>query len=82
MVKWLIEVKDKLKVVLDEQGWDDLAVSEWLTLTHITNLLQPLTNFLSEDEFTTLSCGIPAIMDMIIHLEKVCDCVCVYSVTV
>ena len=26
MVKWLIDVKDKLKVVLEEQqGWDDLA---------------------------------------------------------
>ena len=47
MVKRLIDVKDKLKVVLEEQSWDDLAASEWRTLTHITNLLQPLAKFTS-----------------------------------
>ena len=71
MVKRLLDVKDKLKIVLEEQGWDDLAESEWRTLTHITNLLQPFakfTNLLSGDEYTTLSCVIPAIMDINIHL--------------
>ena len=41
MVTRLIDVKEKLKVVLKEQGWNDLAASEWRTLTHIANLLQP-----------------------------------------
>lgn len=77
-------MKDKLKVVLEEQSWDDLAASEWRTLTHITDLLQPFgvvqncakfTNLLNGDKFTTLSCVIPAIMDMNIHLEEVCYCV-------
>ena len=79
-VKRLLDVKDKLKIVLDKQGWDDLVASEWRTLTHITNLLQPFakfTNLLSGDEYTTLSCVIPAIMDMNIHLEEVCHCVAV-----
>ena len=84
MVKRLLDVKDKLKIVLEEQGWDDLAASEWRTLIHITNLLQPFakfTNLLSGDEYTTLSCVIPAIMDINIHLEEVghcvaCLCVC------
>jgi len=35
----LINVKDQLKIVLDEQGWDDLAASEWRTLSNITCLL-------------------------------------------
>ena len=81
MLKRLIEVKDKLKAVLEEQGWDDLAANEWRTLTHVTNLLQPFakfTNLLSADEFTTLSCVIPAITNMNIHLEEVCDCVGLY----
>ena len=65
----------QLKVVLDEQGWDDLAASEWRTLSNITCLLQPFAKFtslLSGDEYTTLSCVIPAIMDINIHLEEVC----------
>ena len=85
MVTRLIDVKEKLKVVLEEQGWDDLAASEWRTLTHIANLLQPFAKFtslLSGDEFTTLSCVVPAVMDMNIHLQEVCYCVvlhaCVY----
>ena len=75
MLERLIDVKDQLKVVLDEQGWDDLAASEWRTLSNITCLLQPFAKFtslLSGDEYTTLSCVIPAIMDINIHLEEVC----------
>ena len=75
MVKRLVDVKDHLKVVLEEQGWDDIAASEWRTLNSITNLLQPFAKFtslLSGDQFTTLSCVIPAIMDMNIHLDEVC----------
>ena len=85
MVKRLLDVKDKLKIVLEEQGWDDLAASEWRTLTHIANLLQPFatfTNLLSGDEYTTLSCVIPAIMDININLEEVCHCVACVCVCV
>ena len=72
MISRLIEVKEQLKVVLEQQGWDDLASSEWRTLINVTNLLQPFakyTTLLSGDQFTTVS---PAIMDMHIHLEEVC----------
>ena len=82
MVTRLIDVKEKLKVILEEQGWDDLAASEWRTLTHIANLLQPFAKFtslLSGDEFTTLSCVVPAVMDMNIHLQEVCYCVVLHS---
>ena len=75
MVNRMIEVKDHLKNVLNEQRWDDLAASEWRMLQHIVNLLQPFAKFtslLSADEFTTLSCVVPAIMDLNIHLEEVC----------
>jgi len=39
MLEHRIDVKDQLKCVLDEQGWDDLAASEWRTLSNITCLL-------------------------------------------
>lgn len=75
MVNRMLQVKDHLKVVLEERGWDDLAASEWRMLQRIVNLLQPFAKFttlLSGDEFTTLSCVVPAIMDLNIHLEEVC----------
>jgi len=70
MLEHLIDVKDQLKVVLD-----DIAASEWRTLSNITCLLQPFAKFtslLSGYEYTTLSCVIPAIMDINIHFEEVC----------
>ena len=57
VAKWLIEVEDKLKGVLEEQIWDDLAASEWQTLTHVINPLQQFTG----NKFTTLLCAISAI---------------------
>ena len=75
MINRMIEVKDQLKVVIEEQGWDDLAASEWRVLQSIKAFLQPFANFtslLSGDEFTTLSCVVPALMELNIHLEEVC----------
>ena len=75
MVNRMLEVKNHLKVVLEEQGWDDLAASEWKMLQSIVNLLQPfarLSSLLSGDEYTTLFCVVPAIVDLNIHLEEVC----------
>ena len=78
LISRLLEVKDKLKIILDEQGWDDLAASEWRTLKNLSVLLHPITKFtslLSGDKFTTLSC-------MNIHLEEVSNlyyvCYCLY----
>ena len=44
MVNFMLEVRDNLKVALEEQGWDDLAASEWRMLQHIVNLLHLLDN--------------------------------------
>ena len=57
MLSCLIEIKNQLKVVLNELGWDDLVTSEWRTLKNIVNLLQPFAKFtslLSGEDFTTL----------------------------
>ena len=74
LINRVLEMREKLKVVLDEQGWDDLAASEWRMLKNISIPLHPFAKFTSlliRDEFTTLSCVIPAIMDMNIHLKEV-----------
>ena len=74
MLNRLLDLKEHLKAVLHQLGWDDLAASEWRKIKGVVNLLQPFAKFtsiLSGDEFTTLSCVIPAIMDMNIHLEEV-----------
>lgn len=71
LINRLLDVKDELKVVLDEQGWDDLAASKWRTLKNILHLFAKFTLLLSGDEFTTLLCVIPAIKDMNIHLHEV-----------
>ena len=74
MLNRLLDLKEHLKAVLEQQGWDDLAASEWRKIKGVVDLLQPFAKFtslLSGDEFTTLSCVIPAIMDMNIHLEEV-----------
>ena len=73
MIERMLEVKDHLKVVLDEQGWDGLVASEWRILKSIKELLYPFAKFtqlLSGDEFSTLSCVVPALMDLNMHLEE------------
>ena len=74
MLNRLLELKEYLKAVLEQQGWDDLAASVRRKIKGVVDLLHPFAKFtslLSGDEFTTLSCVIPAIMDMNIHLEEV-----------
>ena len=45
MISRLTEVKDHLKMVLEEQGWDDLAGNEWRKLKSTVELLHPFAKF-------------------------------------
>ena len=83
MISRLLEVKDKLKIILDEQGWDDLATSEWRTLKNLSALLHPIAKFtslLSGDEFTTLSC-MNILLEEVSNLYYVCYCLYWYAYT-
>lgn len=73
-VNCMFEEKNKLKVVLEEKGQNDLAASEWKMLQSVINILQSLARLilLSEDEYTTLVCAVPAIVDLNIQLEEEC----------
>lgn len=73
MITCMLEVRNSLTSVLEELEWDNLAVSEWKLLEALRDLLHPFAIFTAlaqGEEFTTLSCVIPAIMDLCLHLEE------------
>ena len=73
MINRMLEVRNFLSHVLEELEWDNLAVSEWKVLQSIRDLLQPFamfTTLVQGEEFTTVSCVIPAIMDLTLYLEE------------
>ena len=73
MINRMLEVRNSLTSVLEELEWDNLAVSEWKLLEALRDLLHPFAIFtalVQGEEFTTLSCVVPAIMDLCLHLEE------------
>ena len=73
MIEHLLNVQDPLTKVLQDIEWDNLAASEWKSLHALKPLLQTLAEFtslLSGDEFTTISCALPTIMDLNLHFEE------------
>ena len=59
--------------MLEELEWDNLPLSEWKCLHSLRNLLQPFAVFtalVQGEEFTTVSCVLPAIMDLSLHLDE------------
>ena len=64
MIERLLAIKGPL---LEEQGWDNLATSEWKTIGYIRDLLKPFAQY---TDYTTISCVIPIIMELNIHLEE------------
>ena len=74
MMERLLEVKVPLGTVLEQQGWDNLARSEWTTLETICKLLKLFSQYtllVSGEEYTTLSSVIPILMELNLHLEDV-----------
>ena len=73
MITCMLEVRNSLTSVLEELEWDNLAVSEWKLLEALRDLLHPFAIFtalVQGEEFTTLSCVIPAIMDLCLILRN------------
>ena len=72
MIERLLKVKESLKTVLEVLEWDNLATSEWKSLENIHKLLKPFaqyTSLISGDEYTTMSCVVPAVMELNLHIE-------------
>ena len=75
-VNRMFEVRNSLTQILEDLEWDNRAASEWKLLPSIRDLLQPfavLTTLVQREEFTAVSCVIPAIMDLTLHLEEFKD---------
>ena len=73
MIDRLLTVRTYLTQVMEELEWDDLPMSEWRCLDVVRNLLQPFATFMTlvqGEEFTTVSCVLPAIVDLTLHLDE------------
>jgi len=71
MLERLKEVRDHLNRVLDDQGWDGLANTEWQRIDHLIELLKPFaehTDLLQADN-STMSSALFAILDLQYFLE-------------
>ena len=73
MLERLLELRSPLSEVLNELGWDNLALSEWRLMECICNLLKPFavyTCLISGEEYTTISSALPILMEVNLHLEE------------
>jgi len=73
LIQRLLAVKNTLSTVLEELCWDNLHTSQWKMLASIHYLLKPFaqyTSLIGGEDFTTVSSGIPIIMEINFHLEE------------
>ena len=72
MIERLCELKVHVTTVLEQQGWDNLAHSEWRLVENLCGLLKPFavyTQLVSSEESTTISSSLPVLMELNLHLE-------------
>ena len=73
MLERLAELKVPLSSILEQQGWDNLANTEWRLIDYICSLLKPFavyTQLMSAEETTTISSALPVLMELNLHLEE------------
>ena len=73
MISRMLEVRSDLTHVLEDLQWDNLPISDWKLLHAIQEMLEPFaifTTLVQGEDFTTVSCVIPSIMDLTLHLEE------------
>ena len=73
LVDRLLEVRQHLTTVLEELEWDNLQNTDWKQLDSIRDILSPFaiyTSLISGEDFTTVSCVVPILMELKMHLEE------------
>lgn len=73
MTSRMLEVHSDLTHVLEDLQWDNLLISDWKLLHAIQEMLEPFaifTTLVQGEDFTTVSCVIPSIIDLTLHLEE------------
>ena len=67
LIERLLDIKNHVTTVAEEQEWDNLPISEWKVLDNVYKFLKPFaqyTSLISGSECTTISCVIPIIMEL------------------
>ena len=70
----LLQLREHVKVVCKELGWDCLSNSEWNLLSRIEILFEPFASFtqlVSADRIPTFSSVIPCVEELKMHLIEV-----------
>ena len=73
LVDRLLEVRQHLTTVLEELEWNNLQNTDWKQLDSIRDILSPFaiyTSLISGEDFTTVSCVVPILMELKMHLEE------------
>jgi hypothetical protein len=74
LIRRLLQLREHVKVVCEELGWDCLSNSEWNLLSRIEILLEPFASFtqlVSADRIPTFSSVIPCVEELKMHLIEV-----------
>ncbi len=74
LLKRLIDLRPHVESVLGEMEWDGLQVRHWKAIENLVMLLEPFADYTSlsgGEDYTTISCVVPILMELELHLEKV-----------
>jgi hypothetical protein len=74
LIERLLQLKKEVGEVANETEMDNLSNTDWKLLDNVKCLLEPFadyTQLLTATKATTISCVIPAVLTLKMHLEKV-----------
>lgn len=75
LIKHLLDIKNPFNLLVEKLGWIPLSSQYWKVIEYIKGLLQPFAHHIAtlinrKDNNTTISCIIPIIMELDLHLES------------
>lgn len=74
LLKRLLAVRTDLETVICKLEWDGLQARHWKAIENVVVLLEPFAEYTSlcgGEEYTSISCVVPVLMELKLHLEKV-----------
>ena len=74
LLKRLLAVRTDLETVICKLEWDGLQARHWKAIENVVVLLESFAEYTSlcgGEEYTSISCVVPVLMELKLHLEKV-----------
>ena len=74
LLKRLLAVRTDVEHVICKLEWDGLQARHWKAIENVVTLLEPFAEYTSlcgGEEYTSISCVVPVLMELKLHLEKV-----------